>query len=117
MAPARVDSRSSSLPDYDNSFAGGPDQGPTARETIQSLEQDLLQPIAIIGFSLKFSQEATTPEAFWRMLMQGRCAMTEFPKDRMNIDGFYHPDAKRHDAVCISFKSILVVSETLRTIC
>lgn len=115
MAPTRIDSRSGSFPDYDNSFAGGPDQGPTTGETIQSSERDLLQPIAIIGFSLKFPQEATTPEAFWQMLMQGRCAMTEFPKDRMNIDGFYHPDPKRHDAVCIFIELILVVS--VKTIC
>ncbi|OJJ67584.1 hypothetical protein ASPBRDRAFT_135268 [Aspergillus brasiliensis CBS 101740] len=45
--------------------------------------------IAVCGFSLKFPQDATTPEALWEMLLQRRCAMTEFPADRVNVDGFY----------------------------
>ncbi|KAI2936356.1 hypothetical protein CBS63078_867 [Aspergillus niger] len=45
--------------------------------------------IAICGFSLKFPQDATTPEALWDMMLQRRCAMTEFPADRVNVDGFY----------------------------
>jgi acyl transferase domain-containing protein len=48
-------------------------------------------PIAICGFALKFPQEAATEEAFWTMLVEKRSAMTEFPPDRMNINGFYHP--------------------------
>lgn len=39
--------------------------------------------IAICGFSIKFPQDATSPEAFWKMIMEKRCAMTEFPSDRM----------------------------------
>ncbi|KAI1777435.1 putative polyketide synthase [Hypoxylon cercidicola] len=39
--------------------------------------------IAICGFSIKFPQDATSPEAFWEMIMEKRCAMTEFPSDRM----------------------------------
>lgn len=56
-------------------------------------------PLAIVGFSLRFPQDATTPEAFWKMLIEGRSAMTEFPMDRMNIDAFHHPDPNRTDTV------------------
>ena len=52
-------------------------------------EHATVEPIAVIGMSLKFPQEATSPEAFWEMLYEGRCAMTEFPPDRFNIDAFY----------------------------
>ncbi|KAJ5715852.1 polyketide synthase [Penicillium malachiteum] len=45
--------------------------------------------IAVCGFSLKFPQDATTPEALWDMMLKRHCAMTEFPADRVNIDGFY----------------------------
>ncbi|KAJ5526486.1 polyketide synthase [Penicillium frequentans] len=45
--------------------------------------------IAVCGFSLKFPQDATTPEALWDMMLQRHCAMTEFPADRINVDGFY----------------------------
>ena len=62
-------------------------------------EQDLLEPIAIIGLSLKFPQDATSPESFWKMLMERRCASTEFPKDRMNVDAFYNPDTNRMDTI------------------
>ena len=56
-------------------------------------------PIAIIGYSLRFPQEATSSEAFWRMLVEGRSARTQIPGDRFNADAFYHPDNTRHDSV------------------
>ena len=68
-----------------------------------SLQDDKLEPLAVVGFSLQFPQEATTPEAFWKMLTEKRCAMTEWPKDRLNIDAFYHPDSSRPDTVEYSF--------------
>ena len=67
------------------------------------------EPIAVIGFSLKFPQEATTPDAFWEMLKSNRCAMTEWPKDRLNIDAFYHADNKRTDTVQPPFLSRFTV--------
>lgn len=67
------------------------------------LQDDKLEPLAVVGFSLKFPQEATTPEAFWKMLTEKICAVTEWPKDRLNIDAFYHPDGSRPDAVEYSF--------------
>ncbi len=60
-----------------------------------------MEPIAIIGMSLQFPQEATSPEAFWEMLMAGRSAWSEVPASRFNIDAFYHPNPDRIDAVCL----------------
>lgn len=59
------------------------------------LQDDKLEPLAVVGFSSKFPQEAITPEAFWKMFTDKRGAMTEWPKDRLNIDAFYHPDNNR----------------------
>lgn len=64
--------------------------------------RDKLDPIAIVGFSLKFPQDATSPEAFWKMMLEKRCAMTEWPKDRLNLEAFYHPDGNRPDTVMTS---------------
>ncbi|OGM44452.1 hypothetical protein ABOM_006955 [Aspergillus bombycis] len=50
------------------------------------------KPLAIIGFAAKFSQEATNVENFWEFLLKARQSMTAFPKDRLNLDGYYHPD-------------------------
>ncbi|CAG7929919.1 unnamed protein product [Penicillium olsonii] len=58
-----------------------------------------LRPLAVVGLSLKFPQDAVSPEAFWDMLVEGRCASTEFPSDRLNIDSFYNPDTSRLDTL------------------
>ncbi|KAH8707077.1 hypothetical protein GQ44DRAFT_831130 [Phaeosphaeriaceae sp. PMI808] len=55
--------------------------------------------IAIIGFSLRFPQDANTQEGFWKMLIEGRSASTEVPPDRFNVDGYYSPDEARLDAI------------------
>ena len=56
-------------------------------------------PIAIIGYSLKFPQDATSSEAFWQMLVEGRSARSEIPGNRFNVEAFYHPDSTRHESV------------------
>ncbi|KAL4867936.1 hypothetical protein BDV12DRAFT_197797 [Aspergillus spectabilis] len=50
------------------------------------------KPLAIIGFAAKYAQEADSAETFWEFLLQARESMTSFPKDRLNLDGYYHPD-------------------------
>ncbi|PGH23855.1 hypothetical protein AJ80_02103 [Polytolypa hystricis UAMH7299] len=60
-----------------------------------------LDPIAVIGFSLRFPEDAVSPESFWDMLMAKRCASKEIPRDRMNIDSFYHPDTGRVDTLSL----------------
>ena len=62
------------------------DNGPATSQ----VDEDMLEPIAIIGFSFRFPKEATSGEAFWRMLVEKRSAMTEWPKERLNVDSFYH---------------------------
>lgn len=84
----------------DNKFvAGSISKDDFDRALGSYVEEDILEPIAIVGFSLKFSQEATTPEAFWKMLMKKRCFMTEWPKERLNVDAFYHPNSSQSDTV------------------
>ncbi|PIG69495.1 polyketide synthase [Aspergillus arachidicola] len=56
-----------------------------------------LPPLAIVGISLKFPGDAVTPDDFWKMLLEGRAAASEFPPDRVNIDALYHPDRERLD--------------------
>ncbi|EMR67052.1 putative polyketide synthase protein [Eutypa lata UCREL1] len=51
-------------------------------------------PIAIVGLSGRFPGDATTPDRLWEMVSQGRSALSEVPKDRYNIDAFYHPSGE-----------------------
>lgn len=59
-------------------------------------ERDLLEPVAVVGLSLKFPDDADSVESFWSMLTEGRCASQDFPQDRLNLDAFYdaNPDKR-----------------------
>ena len=80
----------------------------TTNSYYESSDQDILEPLAVVGLSLKFPQDATSPESLWNMLMEGRCAMREVPEDRWNLASFYHPDGERKD--CVSKRTTLVPS-------
>jgi acyl transferase domain-containing protein len=47
------------------------------------------EPIAVIGFSLKFPQDADSPQSFWDMLYEGRCASSDFPLERLNVEAHH----------------------------
>lgn len=81
------------------SSSASPDLAPMPEPCNGGDETGNGMPLAIIGFSLKFPGDAISTESFWSMLVEGRCAMTEFPKSRINIDGFHHPDGNRMDTV------------------
>ncbi|KAI9647506.1 hypothetical protein NHQ30_003891 [Ciborinia camelliae] len=63
------------------------------------LDSDVVEPLVIVGLSFRFPEDATSSERFWRMMTEKRNAMTKIPKDRMNIDAFYHPDRERVDTI------------------
>lgn len=56
--------------------------------------------IAVIGMGLRFPGNATSPEELWKVLERGESQWSEFPKDRLNIDGYYHPGGERQGSVC-----------------
>ncbi|CZT43607.1 related to polyketide synthase [Rhynchosporium secalis] len=62
--------------------------------------EDACMPIAVIGMACRFPGDATSPDKLWEMLANGRNAWSEFPKDRINIDGFYHPSGNREGSIC-----------------
>ena len=70
------------------------------------LHPDKIEPIAVIGLDLKLPQDAATPEGFFEMLKEGRSALTEVPKDRYNLDAFYHPDSDRAGTVRRRYRKI-----------
>lgn len=55
--------------------------------------------IAIIGLGLRFPGDATSPESLWEVLEHGQSQWSEIPKDRLNIDGYYHPGGERQGSV------------------
>ena len=64
------------------------------------VSSDVDEAIAVIGFSLKFPGDADSPASFWSMLENGRSAMSEWPKNRLTMDAFYHRDSTAAKRVC-----------------
>ena len=60
-----------------------------------SIDTDKLEPIAVIGLSCRFPGDASSPEAFWKLLVEGRSAMTDVPSDRYNLESFYDSSNNR----------------------
>jgi hypothetical protein len=108
------------LPPYHNFSSGVANKhSPTLSSPnlyLDDIKNDLLEPIAIIGMSLRFPQDATSPASFWKMMEEKRCAMTEWPSDRLNIDAFYHPDKNKNCNV-ISFPQYLLFPTTNMSSC
>jgi acyl transferase domain-containing protein/SAM-dependent methyltransferase/acyl carrier protein len=50
-----------------------------------------MDPIAIVGLGCRFPG-ASGPEAFWRLLLDGRDAIVEVPANRWNREALYHHD-------------------------
>ena len=50
------------------------------------------EPIALVGIGCRFPGGVHDADSFWKLLVEGRDAITEVPSDRWNLDAFYDPD-------------------------
>ena len=48
--------------------------------------------IAIIGTGCRFPGGANDAESFWKLLIEGRDAVTDAPADRWNVERYYDPE-------------------------
>jgi acyl transferase domain-containing protein/SAM-dependent methyltransferase len=62
------------------------------RGRIEEFEQREREPIAIIGMGVRFPGGASSPDAFWRILLEGVNAVTEIPEERWAVDRYYDSD-------------------------
>lgn len=51
--------------------------------------------IAVVGIACRFPGDAKSPEDFFSMLIAGRSGWQEIPKDRFNVDAYWHPSYDR----------------------
>ncbi|PYH89870.1 ketoacyl-synt-domain-containing protein [Aspergillus ellipticus CBS 707.79] len=62
---------------------------------LQPGAEDASMPIAIVGMGGRFPGDASSRERLWELVSKGRSALSEVPKDRFNVDAFYHPHHER----------------------
>ncbi|RYP35294.1 hypothetical protein DL767_003882 [Monosporascus sp. MG133] len=53
---------------------------------------DSNEPIVIIGSACRFPGSVDTPSKLWELLLEPKDLQSVVPKERFNIDAFYHPD-------------------------
>ncbi|WP_211240667.1 type I polyketide synthase [Hamadaea tsunoensis] len=55
------------------------------------------EPIAIVAMACRLPGDVSTPDELWRLLAEGRDAVSEFPDDRgWRLDELYDPDPAAH---------------------
>jgi acyl transferase domain-containing protein len=64
------------------------------RAQLKVAEEARTEPIAIVGVACRFPGGASTPEAYWDLLRNGRDAVCEIPGGRWDVDAYYDPDTE-----------------------
>ncbi|MFF5077633.1 type I polyketide synthase [Actinoplanes sp. NPDC000266] len=68
-----------------------PGEAPPTVRTETPADPD--EPIAIIGTAVRLPGGVQSPDELWRLVIEGRDAISGFPTDRgWDTDGIYHPD-------------------------
>jgi acyl transferase domain-containing protein/acyl carrier protein len=62
------------------------------QETIEALQTRDAAPIAICGMACRFPGGAEDPDAFWRLLDEGRDAIRPIPADRWDAEAYFDAD-------------------------
>ncbi|MEU9990952.1 SDR family NAD(P)-dependent oxidoreductase [Streptomyces sp. NPDC048045] len=58
------------------------------RERLRAAEADAHEPIAVVGMGCRYAGDVSDPDGLWRLLREGRDAVTAFPGDRGWPDEF-----------------------------
>ncbi len=74
---------------------------------LERLNRRETEPIAVTGIGCRFPGGANSPDAFWRLLAEGRDAIVEVPRTRWDINAFYDPDPEAPGKMCTRWGGFL----------
>ena len=85
------------------------------KETRARLDRELLartEPVAIVGIGCRFPGGANDTRSFWRLLAEGRDAITEVPRDRWDVDAYYDADPEADGKMYTRFGGFIDGADT-----
>ncbi|OLN95800.1 Polyketide synthase-nonribosomal peptide synthetase 1 [Colletotrichum chlorophyti] len=73
-----------------------------------------LEPIAIVGIGCRFPGSANSPSKLWELLRSPRDVAKRIPKQRWNLDKFYHPTGTHHGTTNVTESYFLDENDDIR---
>ncbi|PNP85410.1 hypothetical protein FNYG_01239 [Fusarium nygamai] len=70
------------------------------------------EPIAVIGSACRFPGGASSPSKLWSLLQSPKDCLLDFPKDRLNLEAFYHKNGEHHGATDVCNKGYLLEEDS-----
>ena len=64
------------------------------QKRVQALEQQLQEPLAVVGMACRFPGGVNDASAYWDLLRSGRDAIAEVPPDRWDANRYYAPEPR-----------------------
>ena len=64
------------------------------KKELQTYKEIANDPIAIVGMGCKFPGGVNNPEDYWNLLCSAKDAIVDIPKDRWDVNEFYHENTE-----------------------
>ena len=69
------------------------------QKKLAEMENAQHEPIAVVGMGCRLPGGANSPQAFWKLLRDGRDGITKVPASRWNAGRYYDPDPQKPDKI------------------